>query len=128
MNKMVNTVDNCELIMKPEDRKKSLMDLATFLDKHLEAKKRLSDINKKNGTSFRLCSITGGGGREISTLTPGTLYVIWTLSVALTNENDPSNYKIKRNRKHVLDQLCQNKLVCVSANFVSKALFKCRDK
>ncbi|XP_063714874.1 innexin unc-9-like [Symsagittifera roscoffensis] len=48
MNKMVNTVDNCELIMKPEDRKNSLMDLAGFLDKHLEAKKRLSDINKKN--------------------------------------------------------------------------------
>ena len=50
MNKMVNTVDNCELIMKPEDRKNSLMDLAGFLDKHLEAKKRLSDIHKKNGT------------------------------------------------------------------------------
>ena len=49
MNKMVNTVDDCELVMKPGDRAKALFDLSLFLDKHLEAKKKLADLNKKNG-------------------------------------------------------------------------------
>jgi len=55
MNKMVNTVDRCELIMKPDDRKKSLFDLSVFLDKHLESKKKLTDINKKNANFISKC-------------------------------------------------------------------------
>jgi hypothetical protein len=64
MNKMVNTVDNCELVLKPEDRTAKLKDLAGFLDKHLSAMVKLSDLNKKMSpvgkVFFKCCNRNSG--------------------------------------------------------------------